>query len=97
MSGCEVMEPGEGGWTEWVHPEPGFLMECCDCGLIHEMDFAVAVPVEEFPDGTFTWERISQRVVKVMMRARRADAEAVANKLAGYEAEGRMNQDRSLT
>jgi hypothetical protein len=37
----EVMQPGEDGWSEWVHPLPGYLMQCCDCGLIHEMEFAI--------------------------------------------------------
>ena len=28
---------------EWVWPKMrGYKMECCDCGLIHEMDFLVA-------------------------------------------------------
>jgi hypothetical protein len=28
------------GWTRWVQPVPkGYLMECCDCGLVHRMNF----------------------------------------------------------
>lgn len=38
---CEPMVPDEGGWSEWIHPLPGYLMQCCDCGLIHEMEFAI--------------------------------------------------------
>jgi len=27
---------------EWIRPiAHGYKMQCCDCGLIHEMDFAV--------------------------------------------------------
>jgi Zn-finger protein len=27
---------------EWVRPvETGYLMGCCDCGLVHRMDFRV--------------------------------------------------------
>lgn len=37
----ELMEPDEDGWSEWVHPLPGYLMKCCDCGLVHEMEFAI--------------------------------------------------------
>ena len=29
----------EGEWHEPVHD--GYLMECCDCGLVHRVDFAV--------------------------------------------------------
>ena len=29
-------------WSEWVCPDPkGYLMKCCDCGLVHEAEFAV--------------------------------------------------------
>lgn len=25
---------------EWVHPvRKGYLMKCCDCGLVHRIDF----------------------------------------------------------
>ena len=30
------------GWTRWVQPvERGYLMACCDCGLVHRMDFRI--------------------------------------------------------
>lgn len=32
----------EDGWSEWIHPLPGYLMGCCDCGLVHEMEFEIA-------------------------------------------------------
>jgi hypothetical protein len=39
---CEPMQAvTEDGWCEWIHPIPGYLMQCCDCGLIHEMEFAI--------------------------------------------------------
>ena len=41
---CEVMHPDSEGWSEWVHPLPGYLMQCCDCGLIHEMQFEISKP-----------------------------------------------------
>ena len=29
-------------WSEWVCPAPqGYLMKCCDCGLVHEAEFGV--------------------------------------------------------
>ena len=29
-------------WSEWVSPDPtGYLMKCCDCGLVHEAQFKV--------------------------------------------------------
>ena len=33
---------GEDGWSRWVQPvEEGYKMACCDCGLVHTMDFRV--------------------------------------------------------
>ncbi len=29
------------GWTRWVIPTPNYLMACCDCGLVHRMQFKV--------------------------------------------------------
>jgi len=30
------------GWSRWVQPvENGYKMSCCDCGLVHTMDFRV--------------------------------------------------------
>ena len=46
-------EENEGGWTNWVCPKPdSYLMKCCDCGLVHEMQTRVAKyepkPSEDF-------------------------------------------------
>ena len=33
-------KPGE--FTEWVRPvRRGYKMACCDCGLVHDMDFRI--------------------------------------------------------
>ena len=30
-------------WSDWVCPNPEqYFMKCCDCGLVHEMQFKVA-------------------------------------------------------
>ncbi len=29
-------------WTKWINPiMKGYLLKCCDCGLVHELDFKV--------------------------------------------------------
>lgn len=40
---------GKGGWTEWIHPavDQNYLMECCDCGLVHEVQFGVFAEVNQ--------------------------------------------------
>lgn len=27
------------GWSDWIHPLPGYQMKCCNCGLVHSMEF----------------------------------------------------------
>lgn len=40
----EVPRPKKSGWTKWIQPTmQSYFMACCDCGLVHTMDFRVAV------------------------------------------------------
>lgn len=33
---------GPNGWSRWVQPvKRGYLLECCDCSLVHRMDFRI--------------------------------------------------------
>ena len=64
---CEPVAVMEDGWSEWLHPLPGFLMQCCDCGLVHEMQAAIGKDNGEgaaLNDG----ERRNGRVVLFRMR-----------------------------
>ena len=39
---CKPMVAGRGGWCEWITPTmTGYLMQCCQCDLIHEVQFRV--------------------------------------------------------
>ena len=29
------------GWTDWIKPLPGYVLQCCACGSAHELDFAI--------------------------------------------------------
>jgi len=42
-TGYEIMyAQDDDGWTEWVAPtQPSYMMECCDCGLVHEFEFDI--------------------------------------------------------
>lgn len=44
---CEPMYAGEDGWSEWIHPLPGYRMQCCDCGLIHEAQFQIGERLDD--------------------------------------------------
>lgn len=42
MAKYEEPSVGEDGWTEWVQPiRKGYKFCCCDCGLVHNLDFRV--------------------------------------------------------
>jgi len=69
---CEPMPAVDPeGWTEWIHPLPGYLMQCCDCGLIHEMAFEIRRVIENISETTQLSELIEDPDVIVIMRARR--------------------------
>jgi hypothetical protein len=58
----------EGDWSEWVSPNPEqYFMKCCDCGLVHEMQFKVA----KYSDGD-DCEFIDDPNLQPVFRARRA-------------------------
>ena len=68
---CEPQEALEDGWCEWVCPKPqGYLMQCCDCGLIHEVDSRVA-KYEPRPSEVF--EVVDDPDLQVQWRMKRRD------------------------
>jgi len=61
----------EDGWCEWVCPQPqGYLMQCCDCGLIHEVESRVA-KYEPRPSEVF--EVVDDPDLQVQWRMKRRD------------------------
>jgi hypothetical protein len=58
---------------EPVIPEMrGYLMQCCDCGLVHSIDFDVIKTIASNPNGSFFYETITDDSFRVEMRVRRA-------------------------
>lgn len=58
-------------WTVWVCPKPkGYLMKCCDCGLVHEVDFRV---VKYDPRPSEEFSVISDPDLQAQFRMRRYD------------------------
>lgn len=57
----------EGDWSEWVCPDPTqYFVKCCDCGLVHEMQFNVV----KYSEGD-ECEPFNDPNVQVVFRARR--------------------------
>lgn len=65
------------GWSEWVSPDhSGYLFKCCDCGLVHEMRFAV-VRYDGAMDenGLSHCDYVDDPDVQAVFKARRMDEE----------------------
>ena len=69
---CEPQEAvTEDGWCEWVCPKPqGYLMQCCDCGLIHEVESRVA---KYGPRPSEVFEVVDDPDLQVQWRMKRRD------------------------
>ncbi len=63
---------GKNGWSEWIYPiSKKYLLGCCDCGLVHEVEFKAFVETNQkrgrFEAVTLPWP------FRVMLRAKRKD------------------------
>jgi hypothetical protein len=58
----------KGDWSEWVNPyAEQYFIKCCDCGLVHEMQFKVA----KYAEGD-ECEFVEDANLQTVFRARRA-------------------------
>ena len=62
----------EGGWSRWVPPlHKGYRMACCDCALVHNMEFKVVHVTKTMKDGSWLYEDVKGNKLRVMFRAQR--------------------------
>ncbi len=62
----------EGDWSEWVNPySEQYFMKCCDCGLVHEMQFKVV----KYSEGN-ECDFVDDPDLQPVFRARRATTPA---------------------
>lgn len=44
----EEQQAGRGGWCKWVRPiMRGYLMQCCGCNTVHEVEFRALKMIEK--------------------------------------------------
>ena len=68
------------GWSEWVCPDPEqYFMKCCDCGLVHKMQFKVV----KYSEGD-ECEDFDDPYVQAVFRARRTTPPAAQQKPDAY-------------
>ena len=66
---CEPQLALEDGFCNWVCPtSTGYLMQCCDCELIHEVDFRV---VKYKSNDSDEFDVIEDKNTQVQFRMRR--------------------------
>lgn len=62
----------ETGWSEWTQPVMrGYKLACCDCGLVHDMEFNVLKMVKQNEDGSWEAKNLDGIEFRVELRARR--------------------------
>lgn len=60
------------GWSDWQFPTmTSYLMKCCDCGLVHEMDFQTLVKYQKLRGRNFKVKPLDKDIFVVALRARR--------------------------
>lgn len=63
---------GANGWSRWVPPiMRGYRMACCDCGLVHDMQFKAVRVTKTNKDGSWKYKELSIRTFRIMLRAKR--------------------------
>ena len=71
---CTPIPPAtKDGWTEWQFPvHKGYLMQCCDCNLVHEVNFKVVEKVSKVKkNGDWESEPVKNGKFRVGMRMKR--------------------------
>jgi hypothetical protein len=59
-------------WTKWITPKmTNYKLKCCDCGLVHQINFRVAKVIKTYKDGTFIWKPLPKAEYRVAMKAKR--------------------------
>lgn len=62
------------GYTRWIHPVmDGYKLSCCDCGLVHDMQFRVFEMTSGRRDGSYRARLLPSARYGVRFRARRAE------------------------
>ena len=74
MANYPIMQNGE-----LVSPKmEGYKMRCCDCNLVHKIDFAIVKIKKEYPDGSMDVETVEDKFYKVVFRVHRDERATAA-------------------
>ena len=60
------------GWSDWEFPVlKGYRLGCCDCNLVHDIDFRVLRVVKRHRDGRMEVQPVSSKGFRIEFRAKR--------------------------
>jgi len=70
---------GPDGWSKWISPVMnGYRMGCCDCGLVHTVDFEVVRFSKTKINGKWRTTTITDPDIQVIFRVRRNNRSTAA-------------------
>lgn len=79
MTRFHKVTPNEDGWSDWQYPVmKSYKMACCDCGLVHDMEFEVHEVGRTRKDGNFIAKLLKAKKYRVAFRARRNNRSSAA-------------------
>ena len=61
-----------GGFTKWIRPVMnGYHMSCCDCGLVHTINFRAIQILKRYKNGSYKYKDLNKKDYQVEMKIRR--------------------------
>lgn len=76
-----IHENPDTGWSDLILPVmKGYRMACCDCGLVHDLDFEVFRITGQDVSGVFLVAPMSDEEAQVAFRARRNNRSTAAKR-----------------
>ena len=71
MAKFKQIEEQDNGWSDWQIPiMSGYRMACCDCNLVHDMDFSV-LKVTKFNNDSFQCEELDIKNYRIRLKVKR--------------------------
>src|SRR4051812_14131995 len=72
MAKFDKVKENETGWSDDIFPKmKGYQMACCDCGLVHGLEFVAVKVTKELPDGSFEYKKLDTAKFRVIFKASR--------------------------
>jgi hypothetical protein len=69
MARMQKPKAGQDGWTNWILPQRRYRLACCDCGLVHDVEWRVVAVTKR--NRGYAVQRINPARCRVQFRVRR--------------------------